>query len=70
MAFNITNTDIANLELSNLGIGRINWAANDMPVLNSIQKRFYEEKPLNGINIAYAFISLQKLRIYSRATGA
>tara|TARA_B110000196_G_C21116474_1_gene650803 strand:- start:65 stop:259 length:195 start_codon:yes stop_codon:yes gene_type:complete len=51
MAFNITNTDIANLELSNLDIERINWAANDMPVLNSIQKRFCAEKPLNKINI-------------------
>lgn len=52
MATNVTNNDIANHKLSNIGIERINWAATDMPVLNSIRKRFVNEKPLTGITIA------------------
>ena len=52
MATNVTNNDIANHKLSNIGIERINWAATDMPVLNSISKRFLNEKPLAGVTIA------------------
>ena len=52
MAFNMIENDIANHELSKVGIERINWAATDMPVLNSIKKRFDKEKPLKGITIA------------------
>ena len=52
MASNMIENDIANHELSNVGIERINWAATDMPVLNSIKKRFDKEKPLKGITIA------------------
>ena len=52
MATNVTNNDIANHKLSNIGIERINWAATDMPVLNSISKRFLNEKPLTGVTIA------------------
>jgi len=52
MATNATKNDIANHKLSNIGIERINWAATDMPVLNSIRKRFSNEKPLTGVTIA------------------
>ena len=52
MASNMIENDIANHELSNVGIERINWAATDMPVLNSIKKQFDKEKPLKGITIA------------------
>ena len=52
MATNATKNDIANHKLSNIGIERIKWAATDMPVLNSIRKRFSNEKPLTGVTIA------------------
>lgn len=44
--------DIKDISLSQQGKLRIEWAARDMPVLNSICKRFKVEKPFNGIKIA------------------
>lgn len=40
--------EVANLELSELGAKRVNWAGIEMPVLKEIGKRFEKEKPLKG----------------------
>lgn len=44
-------SEIANIELSDLGKKRIDWAAREMPVLKSIRERFSKEKPLDGIRL-------------------
>lgn len=44
--------DIKNIRLAEKGRKRIEWAAQDMNVLSSIQERFQKEKPLSGVNIA------------------
>lgn len=43
--------DIKDISLAEAGKARIEWAARDMPVLASIQKRFSAEKPLEGVRI-------------------
>ncbi len=45
------NYDIKDLSLAKKGTLRIEWAKKDMPVLSLIEKRFQEEKPLNGLKI-------------------
>ena len=42
------NFDVKDLSLSNKGIERIKWAANEMPVITQITTRFAKEKPLKG----------------------
>jgi adenosylhomocysteinase len=44
--------DIKDAKLSAKGALRIEWAANNMPVLGLIQKRFAQEKPLKGLKVA------------------
>ncbi|MFA5276384.1 MAG: adenosylhomocysteinase [Candidatus Omnitrophota bacterium] len=44
--------DIKNIKLAGKGALRIEWASNNMPVLNLIAARFKKEKPLAGIKIA------------------
>ncbi len=44
--------DIKDIKLSPKGKLRIEWASNNMPVLNLIKKRFQKERPLEGIKIA------------------
>jgi len=44
--------DVKNLSLAKEGQLRCEWAAQEMPVLAQIQKRFEKQKPLKGINIA------------------
>ena len=46
------NYDIKDIKLDNKGALRIEWASNNMPVLNLIAARFKKEKPLAGIKIA------------------
>ncbi len=46
------NYDIKNINLAKKGALRIEWAANNMPVLGSIARRFGKEKPLKGVKIA------------------
>lgn len=45
------NYDIKDIKLAQKGKLRIEWAGNNMPVLNLIKKRFAKEKPLKGIKI-------------------
>jgi len=44
--------DIKDINLSNEGKKRIEWADNDMPVLKKIRERFEIEKPLSGKNMS------------------
>lgn len=44
--------DIKDIKLAQGGRLRIEWASNNMPVLNLIKKRFSKEKPLRGIRIS------------------
>jgi len=46
------NYDIKDIKLAKKGALRIEWAANNMPVLGLIAKRFSKEKPLKGLKIA------------------
>ncbi len=45
------NYDVKDIKLAKEGALRIEWANQNMPVLNRIQKRFAKEKPLKGIRI-------------------
>ncbi len=42
------NYDIKDINLAPLGKTRIEWADNDMPVLQQVRERFEKEKPLQG----------------------
>ncbi len=44
--------DVKNLDLAEGGRRRIEWAEREMPVLRSIQDRFKQERPLDGIRIS------------------
>ncbi|MBW2157532.1 MAG: adenosylhomocysteinase [Deltaproteobacteria bacterium] len=44
--------DVKEKKLAKEGLLRIEWANQNMPVLNNIRKRFAEETPLKGIRLA------------------
>jgi adenosylhomocysteinase len=44
--------DVKNLGLADAGVGRIEWAEQEMPVLRLIRERFAKERPLEGIRVA------------------
>ena len=44
--------DVKDMKLAKKGMNRIEWAAMDMPVLESIKKRFKKDKPLKGVRIS------------------
>ena len=46
------NYDVKDIKAAREGALRIEWANQNMPVLNRIQKRFKKDKPLKGIRIA------------------
>jgi adenosylhomocysteinase len=46
------NHDVKDLKLAEKGRLRIEWANQNMPVLNLIRARFEKEKPLKGLKIA------------------
>jgi len=43
--------DVKDIKLAKEGALRIEWANQNMPVLNRIQKRFAKDKPLKGVRI-------------------
>ncbi len=45
-------SDIADIKLASKGKLRIEWAGNNMPVLDLIGKRFAKEKPLKGLRVS------------------
>ncbi len=44
--------DVTDLGLAELGAGRTEWAAREMPVLTQIRRRVAKEKPFAGLRIA------------------
>lgn len=44
--------DVKDINLARKGRLRIEWAAREMPVLDSIKERFSKERPLKGVKIA------------------
>ncbi|HEU4740231.1 MAG TPA: adenosylhomocysteinase [Meiothermus sp.] len=48
----VKDYDVKDMALAGLGRDRINWAAQEMPVLRQIAERFAQEKPLQGVRIA------------------
>ena len=48
----MTKGDIKDINLSRKGKQRIEWAAREMPVLNSIKSRFKDEQPLKNLRIS------------------
>ena len=46
------NYDVKDIKLAKEGALRIEWANQNMPVLNRIKKRFTKEKPLKGLRLA------------------
>ena len=65
--------DIKDAGLTKQGIQRIEWADREMPVLQSIRKRFSKEKPLKGIRVAaclHVTTETANLMITLKAGGA
>jgi adenosylhomocysteinase len=48
----MVKNDIKDIQLANKGKLRIEWAAQEMPVLRIITERFRKEKPLKGFKLA------------------
>lgn len=46
------NYDIKDINLAERGRYRMQWAANEMPVLDLIEDRFRQEQPLKGLRVA------------------
>src|ERR1700752_2865671 len=44
--------DVKDISLADAGKRKIEWAAQQMPVLESIRKRFVKEKPLKGLRLS------------------
>src|SRR5467141_321462 len=44
--------DVKDIGLADAGKRKIEWAAHQMPVLESIRKRFVKEQPLKGLRIS------------------
>lgn len=48
----MANYDVKDLGLAEMGRQRIEWAAQEMPVLKLIRERFEKERPLEGLKIS------------------
>jgi len=46
------NFEIKDIRLAEKGRFRMQWAAREMPVLDLIERRFAEERPLSGLRLA------------------
>ena len=44
--------DVKDIRLADAGKRKIEWAAQQMPVLQSIRKRFVTEQPLKGLRVS------------------
>src|SRR5271163_3058886 len=44
--------DVKDMALADAGKRKIEWAGNQMPVLESIRKRFLKEQPLKGLRVS------------------
>ena len=48
----MNNYEIRDIKLAELGHQKINWAKENMPVLNSLLKDYRDEKPFEGVKIS------------------
>jgi adenosylhomocysteinase len=48
----IKKGDVKDIRLADAGKRKIEWAAQQMPVLQSIRKRFITEQPLKGLRVS------------------
>ena len=48
----MANYDVKDLGLAEIGRQRIEWAAQEMPVLKLIRERFEKERPLEGVKLS------------------
>lgn len=65
--------DIKDIGLASKGAGRIAWAAQDMPVLETVKERFAKERPLEGHRLAaclHVTAETANLMIALKAAGA
>ncbi len=46
------NSDIKDISLADKGLARIEWALNEMPVMQSLMERFARERSLEGIRMS------------------
>jgi len=51
-AGDVKTGDVKDIKLADAGKRKIEWAGNQMPVLESIRKRFLKEKPLAGLRVS------------------
>ncbi len=69
----LSSSHIKDAGLSELGVKRIEWAEQDMPVLRLIKERFTKEKPLSGKRIAacaHVTTETANLALTLKAAGA
>ena len=45
-------SDIKDISLAEKGLARIEWALNEMPVIQSLMERFTRERPLDGVRMS------------------
>ena len=67
------NYDVKDIKLAEKGKLRIEWAKQNMPVLNLIEKRFVKEKPLKNLKISaclHVTTETANLMIVLKAGGA
>ncbi|MDO8561650.1 MAG: adenosylhomocysteinase [bacterium] len=65
--------DIKDIALKDKGARLIEWASRDMPVLQSIRKRFLKEKPLKGMRVGaclHVTVETANLMMVLKAAGA
>lgn len=46
------NSDIQDISLADKGLGSIEWALNEMHVMQNLMERFSRERPLEGIGMS------------------
>jgi len=51
-AGDVKTGDVKDIKLADAGKRKIEWAGQQMPVLESIRKRFLKEKPLKGLRVS------------------
>ncbi len=64
------NYDVKDLSLAEMGRQRIDWAAQEMPVLKLIRERFERERPLEGMKLSACLHVTSETANLARALAA
>src|ERR671916_3318609 len=64
------NYDVKDLGLAEMGRQRIDWAAQEMPVLKLIRERFEKERPLEGLKLSACLHVTSETANLARALAA